>query len=292
MRFLIVDDSKAMQTIVRRTLVAAGYTDHEFQYAFNGQEALEIITEWKPDIVLSDWHMPEMTGIELLKKIRKEGIKAKVGLVTTERSRERVQEAKEAGALFIVSKPFNAETLHDAVEDALHQPTMKENAHHHDLILPNPQNISRAMNSFSRHKISITQSDTPEINYNNHPFMAGLYDNPDTRRTLGAIILDVSAVCNIGASMQDLSVKEAKVAIDNHFIPKSTFDMCKSLISLISTLIHDRTGEIELDIRAIHLVNKPNGKLKTLIDQNIGKGKSYDVEVDGYGKGKIILLRF
>lgn len=66
-RFLIVDDSKAMQTIVRRTLVAAGYTDHEFQYAYNGQEALEIITEWKPDIVLSDWHMPEMTGIELLK---------------------------------------------------------------------------------------------------------------------------------------------------------------------------------------------------------------------------------
>lgn len=148
------------------------------------------------------------------------------------------------------------------------------------------------MNSFSRHKILINQSDSLDIDYNNHPFMAGLYDNPETGRTLGAIILDASAACSIGASMKDFPAKEAQVAIDNHFIPKSIFDMCKSLISLISTLIYDRRQEVELDIRAIHLVNKPDGKLKTLIDQNIKKGKCYDVEVDGYGKGKVILLRF
>jgi len=62
-KVLIVDDSKAMRLIVRRTLRQAGFDDLDASEATNGKEALDAITAAQFDLVLSDWNMPEMTGI-------------------------------------------------------------------------------------------------------------------------------------------------------------------------------------------------------------------------------------
>ena len=59
---LIVDDSKAMRLIVRRTLRQAGFTDHTVVEATNGKEALDMIMQAEPALVLSDWNMPENDG--------------------------------------------------------------------------------------------------------------------------------------------------------------------------------------------------------------------------------------
>lgn len=111
MKILIVDDSKAMRTIVIRTLRMAGYGDHTFVEAINGVDALKVIDAEKPDIVLSDWNMPEMTGFELLKVLKKQGSKIKFGFVTSEGSAEMRRRAMEAGALFLITKSFTAETF-------------------------------------------------------------------------------------------------------------------------------------------------------------------------------------
>ncbi len=111
MKILIVDDSKAMRTIVIRTLRQAGYGDHVLQEAINGAEALKAIHANQPDLVLSDWNMPDMTGIELLQALRTEGNKVKFGFVTSEGSLEMHKRAMEAGALFLLTKPFTAESL-------------------------------------------------------------------------------------------------------------------------------------------------------------------------------------
>ena len=109
MKFLIVDDSQAMQTIVRRQLEKAGYHGVEFKTAYDGEEALEVIRNWEPDLVISDWHMPQMTGLELLQEIQTQMLNINVGLVTTETSSAKVTEALEAGALFVVHKPFETD---------------------------------------------------------------------------------------------------------------------------------------------------------------------------------------
>jgi two-component system chemotaxis response regulator CheY len=111
MKILIADDSKTMRMIVKRTLRQAGFDNHEVEEVGDGAEALRAIRAACPDLVLSDWNMPEMTGIELLRNLHAEGIQVKFGFVTSEGTPEMQQTSKEAGALFLITKPFNAETF-------------------------------------------------------------------------------------------------------------------------------------------------------------------------------------
>lgn len=111
MKILIVDDSKAMRLIVRRALREAGYGHHDIIEAGNGMEALEVIRTSSPDVVLSDWNMPEMTGIDLLTTITSASIPVKFGFVTSEGTDEMRERARGAGALFYIVKPFNSDAL-------------------------------------------------------------------------------------------------------------------------------------------------------------------------------------
>jgi two-component system chemotaxis response regulator CheY len=110
-KILIVDDSAAMRMIVRKTLRLAGFEGHDFSETDDGAKALTAIKAAPPDIVLSDWNMPNMTGIELLESLGKEGIKVKFGFVTTEATPEMRQRATAAGANFLISKPFTPESF-------------------------------------------------------------------------------------------------------------------------------------------------------------------------------------
>lgn len=119
MKVLIVDDSKAMRMIISRALKQAGFDQHTFVEANNGVEALEVIQHQKPDAVLSDWNMPEMNGLELLKSLRRQGNPITFGFVTTECAPEIVQEARSAGATFLINKPFTPEQLYVELEPIL-----------------------------------------------------------------------------------------------------------------------------------------------------------------------------
>lgn len=116
MRILVVDDSKAMRMIVIRTLRQAGYPANDIVQAENGADALALIEADAPDLVLSDWNMPEMSGLELLRALRSRGIDVPFGFVTSEGSPEMRQVAMTSGALFLIAKPFDAETFADALD--------------------------------------------------------------------------------------------------------------------------------------------------------------------------------
>lgn len=111
MKILIVDDSKAMRMIVSRTLRQAGYGDAELHEAENGVEALAKVEEVEPDLVLSDWNMPEMTGIELLTALREQGNLVPFGFVTSETNPEMRERAVAAGARFFLTKPFSPDDV-------------------------------------------------------------------------------------------------------------------------------------------------------------------------------------
>lgn len=115
MRILIVDDSRAMRMIVTRTLRQAGYGDHTIDQAADGTEALEHIRGHRPDLVLSDWNMPQMNGIELLRALRQDGVQVPFGFVTSETSADMRATAVEAGASFLIEKPFTPERFHEAL---------------------------------------------------------------------------------------------------------------------------------------------------------------------------------
>ncbi|MCW2677334.1 MAG: cheY [Modestobacter sp.] len=119
MKILVTDDSRVMRQIVIRTLRQAGYDDHEIIQAEDGREALQMVGAEKPDLVLSDWNMPEMSGIECLEALRASGSQVPFGFVTSEGSPEMREKAANAGALFLIAKPFTEETFREALDGVL-----------------------------------------------------------------------------------------------------------------------------------------------------------------------------
>lgn len=91
----------------------------EFTEAEDGKDALDKIDDYSPHLVLCDWNMPTMNGIEFLRAIRAAGNSVKFGFVTTESTSEMRAEAKEAGAQFLVAKPFTAETFEKALRPVI-----------------------------------------------------------------------------------------------------------------------------------------------------------------------------
>src|SRR3954465_4227298 len=109
MKILVVDDSKAMRMIVMRQLRQAGFGDDTIIEASSGAEGLEMVHKESPDLVLSDWNMPEMNGIDFLRALKEEGNPVRFGFVTSESTADMRETAIEAGALFLIAKPFTAE---------------------------------------------------------------------------------------------------------------------------------------------------------------------------------------
>ena len=115
MKILVVDDSRVMRQIVIRTLRHAGYGGHDVVEAENGAEALTAVRTDAPALVLSDWNMPEMNGIDLLRTLRAGGDATPFGFVTSECSDEMRSQATAAGAAFLIAKPFTPETFDEAL---------------------------------------------------------------------------------------------------------------------------------------------------------------------------------
>ena len=137
MKILIADDSKAMRMIVARTLKKTGIKGYTTIEACDGAEALEKIRSESPDLVLSDWNMPNMKGIDLLKAVREEGNNVRFGFITSESSGETKVMAEEAGADFIITKPVHGR--HDGNDpDARTQLTPN---HSYDLSLNGKANV-------------------------------------------------------------------------------------------------------------------------------------------------------
>jgi len=112
MRALVVDDSTAVRLYLRKILLPYGF---EIVDARNGREGLQRVREQQIDLVLLDWNMPVMNGLELLQHIRSEpGVGSPcVMMVTSENDLQEVAQALEIGANEYVMKPFTPEIIAD-----------------------------------------------------------------------------------------------------------------------------------------------------------------------------------
>ncbi|MCA9084117.1 MAG: response regulator [Planctomycetaceae bacterium] len=119
MKVLIVDDSKAMRMIVKRTLGQTDVGKCTVVEAENGADGLAKVASEKPDLVLCDWNMPEMSGIDFLRSLRAGGSRVTFGFITSESGQDTRNLALETGAQFIITKPFTAESLNAAVSPCM-----------------------------------------------------------------------------------------------------------------------------------------------------------------------------
>ncbi len=121
MNVLIVDDHKTMLRIIRNLLAQLNLNNVD--EAYDGQDALRRLTQKKYDLILSDWNMMPMTGLELLQYVRTDATyghkHAPFIMITAEARPENVAEAVKAGVDNYIVKPFNAETLESKIKNVL-----------------------------------------------------------------------------------------------------------------------------------------------------------------------------
>jgi two-component system, chemotaxis family, chemotaxis protein CheY len=109
LKVLVADDSGVMRKILIRALNACGVTD--VVEAGDGAEAISLFEKQAFDLVLTDWNMPNKTGLEVLQTIRGSGSQAPVIMITTEAEASRVKEAIAAGVTDYLAKPFENDML-------------------------------------------------------------------------------------------------------------------------------------------------------------------------------------
>ena len=116
MKILVVDDFSTMRRIVKNLLTELGFTN--ISEADDGKTALPILEQGGIDFLVTDWNMPGMPGIDLLKAVRAntEIASLPVLMVTAEAKREQIMEAAQAGVNGYVVKPFTADTLREKVD--------------------------------------------------------------------------------------------------------------------------------------------------------------------------------
>ena len=113
---LVVDDSRVIRKVSRRILEDLGF---EVAEAADGVEAMAWCTAVMPDLVLLDWQMPVMDGLEFLKRLRREpgGDRPRVVFCTVENEIERIREALDAGADEYIMKPFDGSIVAGKLAD-------------------------------------------------------------------------------------------------------------------------------------------------------------------------------
>ena len=118
-KILVVDDFSTMRRFIRNILDQLGY--REVEEADDGDSALEKLRGTRFDLVIADWNMPRMNGLDLVKAIRAdEGLKTiPVLMVTAEASKENIIEAVKSGVSGYVVKPFSSDVLKEKIEKVL-----------------------------------------------------------------------------------------------------------------------------------------------------------------------------
>lgn len=117
-KVLVVDDSPTMRRIVANTLKRIGFSDLE--EAENGQQALILLSGNTFDLIVTDWNMPGMSGLEFIKSVRSDSSNnLPILMVTTRSEADDVKEALKAGANSYIVKPFTPKVLKEKINSII-----------------------------------------------------------------------------------------------------------------------------------------------------------------------------
>ena len=119
MKILLVDDSRAMRNIVQWNLQHSEICIDKIFEASCVQDAFQIIEDKKPDVVITDWNMPELAGLQLLKAVRETQNPVRFGFMITQSSTSILNLIKDAGADFIISSPSSTNTVETQICQSL-----------------------------------------------------------------------------------------------------------------------------------------------------------------------------
>jgi CheY-like chemotaxis protein len=309
LRFLIVDDSRAIQAIMRRAITGCGYEPVEIQTATDGVQALDILTGFTPDLVITDWHMPKMSGLELVQTMRQLGQdKVSVGFVTTERSDDLMAQAIRQGAMFILHKPFNDAELVAAVKacvqdlpkvkagqlvtqsaenDAAAKPAPEEEQMPEDdgtPVAPNAMQI-QLKQFLGKIPFRLIPDDKMTLDKLTSNVFLGLYAAVGSKAIYAVSILDTNAVCMIGGGASRKNPTEVRAAMalgqPDADMTGFTHDFLRAAAAGLR-----QSSPTPVTLAKASVVKNNFAKLAEVLEQQDNRS-DYRLSIPGYGEGRI-----
>ena len=289
-RVLVVDDSRAMQAIIRRVLENPSLGRIEVETAGCGFEALRRLERGLPDLVVSDWHMPGMTGIELLQALRQRGHGTlPFGVVTTETSPAMLQQALDGGAAFIVHKPFHDHELLAAVAPVLGRGgTLWTGG-------PEPMLGLRAMRR-------ILEAWMPGVPFRVAEGERSGSHQPGARHLLAAYAsaadgsicalaaADLPALCMLGGSATQADPSHIRQAIKDGLPGPGLVGSATAFLREMAPHLGGQLGVAEAVFKGASLVAPDAVKLRAALDSGHRRA-DYRLSVPGYGEGRLVFVR-
>ncbi|MGQ0708132.1 MAG: response regulator [Rhodoferax sp.] len=296
LRFLIVDDSRAIQAIVRRTISQCGYEPLEFQTASSGAEGLEALKHYKPDLVVTDWHMPAMSGLEMVQAMRQMGLHhLRVGFVTTERSTELLDQAIRNGAMFIIHKPFD-----DAELLAVVAATVKDlvaakatPAHPHPVAAPAEVVSTPALQlpltaTLGKIPYRLIPNERMHSDKLTPTLLLGLYSLSGRKGVHAVGVMDAHAVCMVGGGALLKLPQEIRQTMTMEQPPELLIQQAHKFLGLCSACLAPSVpeGAGTVGLAKASVVQRNFSKLTEVLAQTHNRS-DFRIAIPGYGEGRM-----
>jgi CheY-like chemotaxis protein len=317
LKFLIVDDSRAIQAIIRRAVTKCGFEPIEIKTALDGEQALDIIEQFVPDLIITDWHMPKVSGLELVQALRQLGhSKVRVGFVTTEKNPAMLDQAISNGALFILHKPFDdkelAEVVMASVKD-LAKPVHPEStpepvsAPAVPVVAPEPepapapppakvdmgpvaevalqQQLQALLGNLPFRLIAGDKLTQDRLTPNN---LLGLYGCSAIKGAYAVGVLDANAVCMVGGGAARKGPPEVRAAMDAGQPTGAMLEQATEFLHAMARSLTETSGQAGATVSLVRssMVKSNFAKLMEILAQP-GRRSDFRVSIPGYGEGRM-----
>ncbi len=294
-RFLIVDDSRAIQAIIRRVVESCGYPAVDIRVAINGEAALDMISGFNPHLVITDWHMPKMSGLELLQTLRQLGqANVKVGLVTTETSPTMLEEARRNGAVFVINKPFKDT---DLISHVLHIVPADGSTPAPDKAEEDTLPPGLVITEECKKLIQSLMNGIPFRLLEQEPLVAhalttqnliGLYGGRSKPVTAIAV-LDMNAVCILGGGGSKQPPAAVRQAMQQGQATEGMVKHASQFMQNAGALLRLEAEAEPVPLSRTSIVPQGFQKLNELLVKNGGRA-DFRISVPGYGDGRFSFL--
>ncbi|KJY84378.1 response regulator [Vibrio galatheae] len=298
MKILIVDDSKATLEIVRRGLESFGYCRLSIEKTCSATQALDIAKQWQPEIVLTDWYMPDMTGLTLTQELMKLDQGIKVGMITTVDDPNQINQAKGAGASFVLTKPFEDDELHryllPLVQGAEESKKALDSISEvqKELALPKLSQLEKLLQRELGSSLTLSSIPPQTFDESKIPCLLAVYEDSATQRPRAVAMLDLDAICVLSQAGASISQAEIEQVLKSQLASKGVLDACHRVLDRSALAFLDSQTRKSLRLKNISFVPSAFDKLQTLYEKEADKRVDFSCALNESLTGKVTLVGF
>ncbi len=294
LRFLVVDDSRAIQAIIKRAIKKCGYAPLEIRLAINGEAALDEIATFVPHLVITDWHMPKVSELEMVQALRQMGHKnMRVGFVTTEKTPALLDQAISNGVMFILHKPFDDAELVAAVVSSIQDlaktliPASTAAQKSEMEIVSESALKAKLTEYFGKIPFRLVSNDPMTPSNLTPTNLLGLYGGTGHKGVYALGVMDANAICIVGggaARKQPTDVRASMAAgqPDATMLGKANEFMGE----MAQCLTESADPACTVTLAKASVVKNTFAKLTEVLEQS-GHRSDFRVSVPGYGEGRM-----